>query len=284
MDQELPTSPPHHPKLDEIGALRALVNAIQGRIVSGVILALPIVLTFWIIYQIYSFLTRNIINPVADQVLYLLPVRGAEPLAGVLDEAGDRAADRDRPGAGDALYFLGWLVRSRLRLVLDWVLLRVPVVTTIYKTLSNVFESLGNPAQGNKFKRVVLVEFPHPGARSLGFVTNSLLDAKTGKTILCVCVLTGVVPPAGFTIFVPEESVTDIDWSVNQTLQAILSGGITSPATIAYFGGLTVSGLRRSDHRPARTPDRVGPRHPPAAPVAVAVARPGRRLVKWVPH
>jgi uncharacterized membrane protein len=33
---------------------------------------------------------------------------------------------------------------------------------------------------------------------------------------------------------VPEESATDVDWSVNQTLQAILSGGITIPGLIPY--------------------------------------------------
>jgi uncharacterized membrane protein len=74
--------------------------------------------------------------------------------------------------------------------------------------------------------------------RSLGLVTNSLRDATTGRGILMVCVLTGVMPPTGFTLFVPEESVTNIAWNVNETLQAIVSGGITTPATIHYFEGL----------------------------------------------
>jgi hypothetical protein len=43
---------------------------------------------------------------------------------------------------------------------------------------------------------------------------------------------------AGFTLFVPEDSVTNIAWSVNETLQSILSGGITAPPTIYYFEGL----------------------------------------------
>jgi uncharacterized membrane protein len=116
------------------------------------------------------------------------------------------------------------------------------VVTTIYKALSNVFQSLGDHwRQGSRFKRVVLIEFPHPGSRALAFVTNSIQDVNTGKTILTVCVLTGVMPPAGFTLFVPEESVIDIDWSVNQTIQAIVSGGITAPAKIHYFTGLPPS-------------------------------------------
>jgi uncharacterized membrane protein len=49
------------------------------------------------------------------------------------------------------------------------------------------------------------------------------------------------MPPAGFTLFLPEESVTNIGWSVNDTLQAIVSGGLTVPPTIHYFQGLSPS-------------------------------------------
>ena len=70
-------------------------------------------------------------------------------------------------------------------------------------------------------------------------MTNSLRDATTGRNILTVCVMTGVMPPTGFTLFVPEESVTNIAWNINETLQAILSGGITTPPTIHYFEGLS---------------------------------------------
>ena len=136
---------------------------------------------------------------------------------------------------GMGLFFRSWVYRT-----LDWLLLHVPIVATIYRAVRNVVNSLGTQLRGGAdFKRVVLVPFPHPGARSLAFVTNSLHDVTTGRTILTVCVLTGVMPPAGFTLFVPEESVTNIAWSANETLQAILSGGITAPPTIHFFEGLS---------------------------------------------
>ncbi len=133
------------------------------------------------------------------------------------------------------LYLLGLVVRSRLHQAFNWLFLHVPVVTTIYQAVSGLFTALENQRKAPQYKRVVLVEFPQPGMRSLGLVTNSLRDQKTGRTILCVCVLTGIMPPTGFTLFVPEESVTDISWTLNQSLQAIVSGGITSPETIGYF-------------------------------------------------
>ncbi len=233
-----PTPDPvhRHPKLDEVGALRALWYAIRTRILGGLILALPIALTFWIVFWLYTTVMQVVLAPAIWLVnkslgYYKLSDNVTAALAPVL-------------AFGlvlFALYCLGLFVRSRMHRMVDWVMLHLPVVNTIFKAVNNVFQSLGQQLQGDQaMKRVVLVAFPHPGARSLAFVTNALLDATTGKTILCVCVLTGVMPPAGFTLFVPEEDVTDIDWSVNQTIQAILSGGLTSPASIHYFQGLRV--------------------------------------------
>lgn len=237
-----PTPPPPHSTsnapahLNEVGALRALFIAIRTRIMSGLVLALPIVLTFWIVYWLYTTLTQAILDPLAQVIGPLLHSPWAQtlwwkrfvnPMIAVVLVLG-------------FLYFLGWVARSWVSRAIDYVLLHVPVVTPIYKALSNVFQSLGNQYQNSKFQRVVLVEFPHPGIRALAFVTNSLIDATTGETILSVCVLTGVFPPAGFTLFVPESSVRDVDWSVNQTLQAILSGGITAPASIHFHQGLSV--------------------------------------------
>ena len=231
-----PNRPDPAHKLDEIGALRALANAIKTRIFSGLLLALPIAITIWIIYWLYSTLQGIVLDPLA----YLLNAFVGDRLAGDLPFWWRRFA---APLIAIALvlvvlYFLGYLVRTRLALAIDWVLLRLPIVTIVYKAVRNVFQSLADQGQGPRFKRVVLVDFPHPGMKALAFVTRSLQDAGTGRTILCVCVLTGVVPPAGFTLFVPEGDVVDIDWTVNQTLQAILSGGITSPATIHYGRGV----------------------------------------------
>jgi uncharacterized membrane protein len=235
----IPPNGPHRPRvLDGQAALHALVDSMRTRIISGLILALPIALTFWIIYQLYLTLNKAILEPATGVVRILLGYREGfnpngtweryvSPLIAIVLVA-------------SLLYMLGLFARSSLRRALDWVLLHLPGVTTIYKAISSVFQSLEAGGQGSSFQRVVLVEFPHPGSKALGFVTKTLADASTGQTILCVCVLTGVVPPAGFTLYVPESSVTDVDWSVNQALQSIISGGINTPNVIHYTQGLKV--------------------------------------------
>lgn len=248
MDNPIPTPPP---KAEPLPAplspgnsggwgLRATIASIRTRLVSGIVLTLPIVITFWIVYWIVLTLERFLLNPVAS-VLHR---------TNAWIKNNPALQDMDLPGwwydvaspllalflMVAFLYVMGLLFRTWLYRTLDWFLLHVPIVATIYRAVRNVVESLGSQLRGGaEFKRVVLVEFPHPGIRSLGLVTNSLQDEATGRTILTVCVLTGVMPPAGFTLFVPEESVTNIGWSVNDTLQVILSGGITAPATVHYF-------------------------------------------------
>jgi uncharacterized membrane protein len=224
------SAPASQPAGSEAAALWALWQAIRNRIISGLVLALPIVLTFWIVYWLYTTLTRGVLDPLAQVIgpLFQWPLaqsswwkRFVNPLiAGAL--------------VLSLLYFLGWVASSWVTRLLDAVLLRVPVVITIYKALSNVSQSLASQFKQSQPQRVVLVAFPHPGSRALAFVTNSLRDATTGKKVLCVCVLTGVFPPPGFTLFVPEESVTEIDWPVNQALQVIVSGGISAPSTILF--------------------------------------------------
>ncbi len=226
-------APPKPPSLPEIALKPAdPFAAFRDRIIGGLVFMLPIVITIWIIYWIYSTFQSVFLNPAAELVRKVaghytqgpLPPwwnTYASPLLAIIL-------------AVVFLYFLGYFVRTKLSMAFDWVLLRLPVVTIIYKAVRNVFQGLARPGGGPTFKRVVLVEFPHPGTKALALVTRSLTDSDTGRAILCVWVVTGMMPPAGFTLFVPEAEVIDVDWTVQEALQIILSGGITAPAAIRY--------------------------------------------------
>lgn len=231
------STPPPPPKTRFRGGL----DEIRARIISGLLFMLPIVITFWILSWVYETLKSLILDPTARLVRRLLNVDAkslpewwlafASPVLSALL-------------ALTILYLLGYFVRTRFSRALDWILLRVPLVAVIYKAVRNLFQSLQSGGGGMTFKRVVLVEFPHVGSRGLAFVTKTLQDPGTKETILCVWVLTGVMPPAGFVLFVLEKDVVDIPWSVNETLQVILSGGITAPNFIPFHPesptGLTV--------------------------------------------
>jgi uncharacterized membrane protein len=213
----------------------------RNRLISGLIFALPIAITFSIVYWLLVTLQRFVLNPLATLTTRLQAHFRHYP---ALENLPGWWYDVASPLlavflAIVTLYFLGLALRSWVYRLVEWVLMHVPIVNTIYRAVRNVVVSLGGQFQGGPgFQRVVLVEFPHPGMRSLGLVTNSLRDVATGRTILTVYIMTGFMPPAGFTLFVPEESVTNIAWNINETLQAIISAGLTTPPTIHYSEGL----------------------------------------------
>jgi uncharacterized membrane protein len=91
-------------------------------------------------------------------------------------------------------------------------------------------------------RRVVLVAFPHPGMKVPAFVTGSCRDLDTQKVLLCVYVPTTPVPTSGYFMLVPEEEVVELNWTPEETLQAIISAGLTAPPQVRYFRTGPVSG------------------------------------------
>ena len=128
----------------------------------------------------------------------------------------------------------GLFAKTRIVSAAEWVLAKVPGVNTIYRVVSNVFAAISRSSETPDFKRVVLIEFPHPGLRAPAFVTSECTDSSTGKTILCVYVPTTPVPTSGYMLLVPEGDVVELDWSLEETLQAVVSGGITVPPKVRW--------------------------------------------------
>ena len=134
------------------------------------------------------------------------------------------------------LFIAGMFFNSRLHRLLDWFLNNVPGVNMVYSIVNNVFEAVQRSKfSADEFKRVVLVEFPHPGMKAPAFVTSETQDLKTGQNILCVYVPTTPVPTSGYMLMVPESDVVPLDWDLQETLQAIVSGGITAPKQVQYY-------------------------------------------------
>jgi len=214
--------------------LRGVWHNIRGRILGGMLLVLPVLITFWVIYWVYSALEEYVIDPLALLVLWI--VRGGQPDTGLPFWFKTYAAPLIAIAiAVVLLYFLGFFVRSRLRRVVDGILLRLPVISVVYNGVRNVFQALDRQRGQQRLQRAVLVPFPHPGMKTAAFVTATCRDVETQKAVLCVFVPTAPVPASGFFLLVPEEDVTELNWGVEQTLQAILSVGLTAPLEVRYF-------------------------------------------------
>jgi uncharacterized membrane protein len=86
------------------------------------------------------------------------------------------------------------------------------------------------------FRRVVLVQYPRPGAYSLAFVTNETVPTATAtsQTLLTLLIPNPPSPFTGPLILVPKDEVIVLETTVEEAIGFILSGGVVSPGLKAF--------------------------------------------------
>ena len=85
-------------------------------------------------------------------------------------------------------------------------------------------------------QRVVLIGFPSPTLKSIGFVTRTFTDSL-GRELAAVYVPTTPNPTGGYLEIVPVEDLIATEWSVDQAMAFILSGGAAGPDKIPDIFG-----------------------------------------------
>jgi len=214
----------------------SLGQRIKGRMLGGLLMVLPILITLWLFHWMYSTLEKAVIDPLALMVLW--KVRRGQ-------------ADVELPHWFETyaapliaivlvlmlLYALGFFVHSRLRKAIDWIFLRVPLISGVYEGVRSVFQSMERQSGKQRPQRVVLIPFPHPGLKAAAFVTATCRDITTQKTLLCVYVPQSPLPTNGHLLLVPEDEATELNWTSEETLQTLISGGFTAPQEVSYSGG-----------------------------------------------
>jgi uncharacterized membrane protein len=230
-----PTDLPERQMESALPETHSTWQRIKGRILGGLLIVLPILITLWLFHWLYSSLETKVIDPLAQLVLW--KVRGGQAEAELPFWFENYAA----PLIAIVLvlvllYCLGFFAHSRLRRAIDWVLLRVPLISGVYEGVRSVFQSMERQSGKQRTQRVVLIPFPHPGLKAAAFVTATCRDIKTQKTLLCVYVPQSPLPTNGHLLLVPEEEATELNWTSEETLQTLISGGFTAPQEVSYFG------------------------------------------------
>jgi len=215
----------HNAKLLPVHARsgRGLMGRIRNYFLTGLIVAGPVAVTLWLIWWFVTWvdnLMRPLI-PVAYRPETYVPVK--------------------IPGTGliiafVALTLLGFLTANLIgrRLIGfgDSILNRMPIVRPIYRTAKQIFETLFS-SSGSSFRRVGLVEFPSPGMWSLVFLTQppstdiaAHLPATEHVSAFMPCTPN---PTTGFFFYVPRREVIDLDITVEQAMQLLISAGVIQP-------------------------------------------------------
>ena len=126
--------------------------------------------------------------------------------------------------------------------MLDQGLLRVPLLNKIYLTIKQVNDAF--TSNKTSFKQVVLVDFPQPGQRMVGFVTgdHDPAPASGRSKVVSVFIPTTPNPTSGFLVLVAESEVTKLDLSVAEGIKYIVSLGAIPPETLSQRAALPSHG------------------------------------------
>ena len=207
---------------------------LRNKFLAGLALALPLIITFWILFSIYDLL-HAWSKPVLAQVVNLVNEFSDEPVLNIED-----------PNLESLTNFIGFLfsvlailglgfmatnvIGVHIVTAVDKLLLRIPLVAVIYRPLKQVidaFRSLGGTKQN--FKRVVYIDYPVTGMRMIGFATGQYCDPQTGKAMTCVLLPTAPSPMTGILLVVDSEKITDAPITIEEAMKMIISGGLVSP-------------------------------------------------------
>jgi uncharacterized membrane protein len=126
------------------------------------------------------------------------------------------------------------VVGKRLLKAGETLLLRIPLVKTIYSATKQVIEAISMPDKA-AFKSVVIVEFPRPGFKAIGFLTGHIQGIE-GETLYKVFIPTTPNPTTGFFEIIPPDEVIETNLTVEDAFKMIISGGMVSPDTLEALG------------------------------------------------
>ncbi len=124
------------------------------------------------------------------------------------------------------------VVGQRLLRWFEKVIARIPLANIIYTSARKLLDIL--QTQPGSTQRVVLIDFPHRDMKSVGLVTRVIREHGSGRELAAVYVPTTPNPTSGYLEIVPVELLTPTDWTVDQAMSFIISGGAVSPETVPF--------------------------------------------------
>ncbi|HCE07651.1 MAG TPA: hypothetical protein DIT28_15280 [Oxalobacteraceae bacterium] len=192
--------------------------------ITGLLILVPLAITLWVL---------NLIIGTMDQSLLLLPPRWRpEALFGF-----------HIPGIGTILtlliiFFTGLAARNFIgnQVVRVWegILIRIPVVNSIYSSVKQVSDTLFS-STGNAFRKALLVQYPRQGSWTIAFLTGvpggDVKNHLVGDYI-SIYVPTTPNPTSGFFLMIPRADAIELDMNVDEALKYIVSMGVVSPESL----------------------------------------------------
>jgi uncharacterized membrane protein len=218
-------------------------KSLRNAFLTGLVLVAPLVVTVWALRLIIGFVGGSItplFSPYLPQALSHLPALIWDVLTTII--------------ALGLITLLGYLSRVFLGqfvgAVAERFIQNIPGIGSFYNSVKQFIETFGAKDR-TQFSKVVLVQFPRPGAYTIGFVTNKTRGephAHLAADHWAVFVPTCPSPVNGFFMFLPAAELVELDMSVGEGMKTVISCGAVLPTwsdPVAARAALAAAGFKR---------------------------------------
>ena len=206
----------------EIPGRPSVLGRLRNYLLTGLLALAPSAVTLWVLFRLLNW------------VDYLLGRYLRFAVFG----------DRRIPGLGLVVTLLllivvGWVASwvgkwiggRSLVSMWDALLTRIPGVGILYGSAKSIGEAFFT-SRHDAFQQVVLIPWPYPGIWRIGFVAGPAGAPgrdRLGGDLEVVFVPHTPNPASGFVHYVPRASLVYLDWSIENALRVIVSGGVVQP-------------------------------------------------------
>ena len=207
--------------------------SVQNLFITGLLTLLPVWLT-WVVVKFVFILLSGISAPVIAVIAQRITARFPRTL-GLIDDVWVQNT-LSMIATLAVIMLVGLLARRVIgQRLLGWfekLMVRIPLANVIYTSSRKLLDIL--QTQPGSTQRVVLIDFPHKEMKSVGLVTRILREEGSGRELAAVYVPTTPTPTSGYLEIVPVELLTPTDWTVDQAMSFIISGGAVAPESVPF--------------------------------------------------
>jgi len=209
-----------------------LKSNVRRRLLSGILLLMPFGVTLLVMRWLFQWVA-GFIRPIITFIISKLsqvPVIEAVPDIYITVSV----ATLSIVVLLVLLYLVGvigqFVIGKRLIKIGETLLMRIPLVRTIYTATKQVAQAVSLPERA-AFKSVVLVEFPRAGFKAVGFLTGRI-QGPSGEPLYKVYIPHAPILTTGFLEIIPADEVIETNLTIEDGFKMILSGGVVSPDVI----------------------------------------------------
>lgn len=191
--------------------VKPTLQNLQRIFLTGLFIMAPVAISVWVLAILVRFM-ENLLGPLLRNLLDETYIPGIGFVSLIL-----------------LILLLGFVASNilgrRFLKNLQQFLEKVPLFNKIYLTVRGISDEILGGEQQRAFKSVVLIPFPSPGIRTVGFITAAPAEAGPGMVGVFVPTVPNIT--TGFYLIYPESEVQPTTLTIEEGIRLVISAGLS---------------------------------------------------------